>query len=74
MLIFLIAISPFAILGLICTSWIIKEEWEMRKVRKTPKKLTCENGYDPDSPLVLRFQKLAGIDRKYGRFNLRNMV
>jgi hypothetical protein len=37
-----------------------------------------EYGYDPHSPLVKRFQRLAGITGKYGdyrnRFNLANMV
>jgi hypothetical protein len=82
MLTLLIAISPFALIGLLLIVVFAKDEidhWWWK--RKEPKdKIRYVNGYNPDSPMVKRFQRLANINqpRRYGdyrdRFNLANMT
>jgi hypothetical protein len=65
-------------------AFIKSEYWDHGVIKRNfdPKqeklKRIREHGYDPYSPLVKRFQRLAGITGKYGnykdRFNLANMV
>lgn len=83
MLTILLAISPFALLGIIVASWILKEElstWWWRRNTKGGTKMTYDLPYDPESPMVKKFQRLANINqpRRYGdyrdRFNLANMT
>jgi len=70
MLTLLLALSPFALFGMFALAVIFYEECDI--IRKPIKPETAEDrikryGYDPLSPMVQQFQKLAGIRNSYGR-------
>ncbi len=69
MITFLIAISPFALLGFVVAAWLVKDWIDTliaRRRRKNapkpdPTPIKFYNGYDSNSPMVQHFQYYAGI-------------
>ena len=57
MIILLIILSPFTLLGIISLYVIMGDVWPKSKSFDP---IECY-GYNPDSPMVKRFQQLAGI-------------
>jgi hypothetical protein len=66
--------APFALLGLFVLAFIIYDSIQSRwNIIKRPAKKIQYGPYDPDSSTVQRFQKLAGIHSRRGRFDLTKM-
>jgi hypothetical protein len=74
MITFLIIMTPFALFGLFVLAFIVYDNNpSMWNIIKRPAKKIQYGPYDPESPQVKKFQKLAGIHSHRGRFNLRDM-